>query len=226
MDNDTLKIAIPAPVADVPNYLSALKALGAEPVLADAGCDADRFDGLLLPGGGDIDPRRYGQKNIASCPPDPELDARQFAVMDAFAKLGKPVFGICRGHQLINVYFGGTLIQHIACAERHSRDAGAVTDKVHDNICMEGSFIARLYGARLRTNSSHHQAVDRPGENLRIAMRSDDGIAEAMYHEKLPVWSVQWHPERMCFGFRSDDYADGGIILKWFLDRCAAARLR
>ena len=220
MCNNNIRIAIPAPEKDVPNYLDALRALGATPVLVNPDCDAAAFDGLLLPGGVDVDPLRYGCENTASHV-DPDLDAWQWKVLEKFVALSKPVFGICRGHQLINVYFGGTLIQHIDCADRHAQDAGTHIDKVHATHADPGRFIAELYGTNFSTNSSHHQAVDRLGKGLCIVQRSAEGIAEAMYHVVLPVWSVQWHPERMCFAFRRDDTADGSIVLKWFLEKCA-----
>lgn len=220
MENKKLRIAIPAPEKDVPNYVAALKELGAEPVLVQPDCDAVEFDALLLPGGVDVDPHRYGEENTACGTIDDELDAWQFAVLEKFVQLKKPVLGICRGHQLLNVYFGGSLIQHIPCAEKHARDKGSAVDKVHNNTCEEGSFLAKLYGAKFATNSSHHQAVKEPGAKLHSVMRSPEGIVEAMYHEELPVWSVQFHPERMCFAHKRDDTVDGSRLLGWFLDQC------
>ena len=69
-------------------------------------------------------------------------------------------------------------------------------------------------------NSSHHQAVDIPGKGFRTVMQSEDGVTEAMQHESLPIWSVQWHPERMCFGFRREDTADGSGVFRFFLEQC------
>lgn len=224
MDEEELKIAIPARPEEIQNYINALSALGAKPIQVGADCEATEFDGLLLPGGKDIDPGRYGQDNSACGPLDPELDDWQFAVTDAFAKLKKPIFGVCRGHQLLNVYFGGTLIQNIAHAALHACDPGTETGKVHSNSCEAGSFLAKLYGTEFFTNSSHHQAIDRLGDKLNIVMRSPEGYAEGMHHEELPIWSVQWHPERMCFAFKSPDYVDGSIVLKWFLGQCAEAK--
>lgn len=220
-DEEELKIAIPARLSEIHNYIDALKALGAEPVQVEPDCDAREYDGLFLPGGKDISPERYGQDNTACHELDPELDAWQFAVTDAFVRLKKPIFGVCRGHQLLNVYFGGTLFQNIESAKRHVRGPDEKTDRVHSNFCETASFLSELYGTEFSTNSSHHQAVDRLGEKLHAVMYSDDGYVEAMVHRELPVWSVQWHPERMCFAFKSSRYVDGSVILRWFLEQCA-----
>lgn len=218
---DTLKIAIPAPVKTAAvryaNYFNALAALGAQPEAVEADCDPANYDGLLLPGGEDVSPQFYHQENIACEDCDPALDALQLAVLDAFVRAGKPVFGICRGHQLLNVYFGGTLIQNIHSRARHARDAGSNQDKVHASAAVPGELIDRLYGRELYTNSSHHQAVDVLGAGLRVVQRSDDGFIEAMVHESLPIFSVQWHPERMCFAFARPDTVDGAVVFAHFL---------
>lgn len=219
MDERKLRIAIPAPETDVLNYIAAMLALGAEPVLVDAACSAEQYDGLLLPGGVDVDPSYYHRENVACGTLKPELDAWQFAVLDKFVKLGKPVFGICRGHQVINVYFGGTLIQHVPNAHLHARDAGVPKDKVHISHADYGSYLAKIYGTDFYTNSAHHQASEIIGQGLHVVQHSAEGIVEAAYHEILPVWSVQWHPERMCFAHQRSDTVDGSLVLKFFLDR-------
>lgn len=219
MRNRKIRIALPERTGNADNYAEALKALGAETVFAGTDAGAQAFDGLLLPGGADLDPARYGQENTASEGIDGLRDAQEFGLLDRFVREGKPVFGICRGHQIINVYFGGTLIQDLPSAVRHSRMGGR-EDKVHGCEALPGSFLVPFYGERFSVNSSHHQAVDVPGRGLRIAARADDGTVEALEHETLPVWSVQWHPERMCFAHRRTDTVDGSRILRFFLNRC------
>lgn len=105
------------------------------------------FDGLLLPGGGDVAPERYGEPVDPLCgTPDPALDELQLTVLDWFVKNEKPVFGICRGIQVINVYFGGTLIQHVPDALHHMRTPGIPEDKVHLSHAESGSLLEKLYG--------------------------------------------------------------------------------
>lgn len=217
-----MKIAIPALEGmKYDNYRAALSALDAEGVIVSADCDADDYAGLLLPGGVDVDPALYGQENRACMGVNRALDDCQLAVLKRFVERGKPVFGICRGHQLINVFFGGTLIQHLPQSARHRRDEGVDVDKAHDTRIDNDSFLYYPYGARARVNSSHHQAVDRLGRGLRAIQWSDDGVIEGAQHESLPVYSVQWHPERMGFGeWPWPDGAGGAPVFAYFLRRC------
>ncbi|MBR0464065.1 MAG: gamma-glutamyl-gamma-aminobutyrate hydrolase family protein [Clostridia bacterium] len=220
-----LRIAIPLlPGMTCENYLNALTNLHAEGVLVRETPDVSAFDGLLLPGGVDVDPSTYHAENIASVDTNVELDVLQKRVADAFIGAGKPVLGICRGNQMLNVCLGGTLIQHLPSSLRHSRDAGSAFDKVHMNRATPGSWIARLYGETFATNSSHHQAVDKVGAHLIVDMYSDDGVVEAIHHETLPLYGVQWHPERMCFAHKRDDTVDGSIVIGFFLDECRRLR--
>ena len=218
-----LKLAIPAKWEDaVPNYLAALRALDAEPtVLTEAHCRPEDWDGLLLPGGADLAPARYGQTPNGSLGVDEALDALQFSVLERFLRAGKPVLGICRGHQLLNVFFGGTLVQHLPTAPTHTGEDG---DLRHPAAAAEGSFLYGLYGGSFTVNSSHHQATERPGAGLKTVAWAPDGTAEAAEHERLPIWSVQWHPERMCGRFYRDDAADGSAVLRFFLTECRRRR--
>ena len=147
-------------------------------------------DALLLPGGGDLAPWRYGQENTASRGLEPERDAAELALLDRFTAAGKPVLGICRGLQTINVFFGGTLLQDIP---GHSAECGR--DRMHP-VRSAGLF-ARLLGERGSVNSAHHQAAGRLGSGLEAAQWSPEGVTEALVHRRLPVWAVQWHPERL-----------------------------
>ncbi len=200
------------------NYVEALKALGVAKTLIYTGSADDDADGLLLCGGGDIDPSFYHQRNDASVGIDVERDKAELALIERFVKEKKPVFGICRGHQIINVYFGGTLYQHLDRSHLHTADVNG--DKIHGVRALSDCIVGRLYGEEFTTNSSHHQAVDRIGEGLRATSFSLDGCIESCEHLSLPVFSVQWHPERTCFSKKRTDTVDGAEILAYFLSLC------
>ena len=182
-----MKICLPVEdLEKFPNYVNALRAMGAEPCTEpDPDCA-----GLLLPGGGDIDPALYGQENIASVGIKPERDRRESEAFRFFLPLGKPIFGVCRGAQLINVMLGGTLHQDIPGHRSDSDEELKHGSRTVDPLLLS------LYGERLIVNSTHHQAIDRLGEGLRIVQWADDGTVEAVRHESLPIFAVQWHPER------------------------------
>lgn len=206
-------------------YVAALAASGMEPVVSLELPDAvslSQFDGLLLPGGADIDPARYGQPVNGSKGINPELDEKQFAILDAFYKAGKPILGICKGHQVLNVYFGGDLIQHLPQSDRHQWDT---EDKVHMTTAVPGSWLAELYGTEFPTNSAHHQAVDHAAPGFQIIQQSDDGVVEAITHPELPILSLQWHPERMCYEYRREDTVDGSKIFLYFKKLCEESTL-
>ena len=152
---------------------------------------AAAWDALLLPGGGDLEPWRYGQENTASRGLEPERDQAELALLQEFTAAGKPVLGVCRGLQTINVFFGGTLAQDIP---GHGALDGR--DRLH-NVRTAPSFLRALCGESLTVNSAHHQAADRLGSGLRAVQWAGDGVAEALCHRRLPVWAVQWHPERL-----------------------------
>lgn len=206
------KIWIPA-FRNTENYEEALKLLGADVTVCDHALDPGSFDGLLLPGGGDLDPALYGQETRGSNAPDSELDRLQLDALAAFVRAKKPVFGICRGLQVINVFFGGTLFQDLP--QGYHQQIGR--DQAHETIAAPGSFLAALYGRRFSVNSAHHQAIDALGEGLQAVQRTADGVIEAICHAQLPIWAVQWHPERMCLRHYRADCVDGEKLLSWFL---------
>lgn len=232
-----IRIAIPEIDQNVSNYTRAVSAAGMEPVVISVESKqvqqqfqqeyldysefkVEAYDGLLIPGGGDINPIRYGQENQGSIMIMDELDKLQFSMLDDFVKSGKPVLGICRGHQVINVYFGGTLVQHLPTAFRHFRKLDE-PDKVHRCMAREESWLAKLYGTEFPHNSAHHQAVATPGKGLIIdSYCLEDGTVESMHHGQLPVYSVQWHPERMCLELERSDTVNGLPIFQFFCKIC------
>ena len=231
------RIAVPEIGQDMTNYIRALYAAGMEPVLISvqreqirenyqkeyldfSEFNAANYEGLVIPGGGDINPKRYGQESNGSMWIMDDLDQLQLDVLDLFVGKSKPVLGICRGHQLINVYFGGTLIQHLPTANRHAHGVGE-PDRAHASRCDGSSWIAKVYDGEFVHNSAHHQAVDSVGEGLVIDGRCpEDGVPEEMHHKTLPIYSVQWHPERMCLMHCRPDTVNGLPVLQFFCREC------
>ncbi len=224
-----LKIAIAGRRKDTENYEKALQEMRVSfTVTMDSGCLSD-FHGLLLPGGGDITPAFFGQKNHGSKNIDTELDIIQLQSLEHFVKWKKPVLGICKGMQIINVFFGGDILQHIPESPRHAWDGN---DKIHPTLIQPDSFLAKLYGSHMITNSAHHQSIGKPGRELHIIQHADDGVPEGIAHTSLPILGVQWHPERQFANFRSvhspaktdlptAEPADGKILFSYFLSLCS-----
>lgn len=197
------------------NYENALTALGAQPITALHVPDSTLYDGLLLPGGGDIDPKLFGQLNQGSRVIDPKLDRLQLAILNSFVSDKKPILGICKGMQLINIYFGGDIIQHLPTYEVHQYNE---KDQIHETLACPASLLYQLYGKSFFVNSAHHQGVDTKGQGICYTQFSPDGVVEGLCHAYLPIWGVQWHPERMCFAHKRNDTVDGSLLLKAFLN--------
>ncbi|MDR3230667.1 MAG: gamma-glutamyl-gamma-aminobutyrate hydrolase family protein [Synergistaceae bacterium] len=177
---------------DIPYYLDDAS------ILALAG----RLDGILFCGGEDIDPKYYGESIDGAQAAVPERDALEFSLFDAFFSARKPIFGICRGMQLMNVFFKGSLIQDIASEKggyiEHSRsdDSCGLVHKVE--IVAKTRVRAILGEDTTEANSLHHQAARRIGEGLVVSARSEDGLTEAVELSDYPFMiGVQWHPERL-----------------------------
>lgn len=161
------------------------------------------LDGVLLSGGPDVAPARYGAApHPATDEGDLPRDELEFTLLRAALARDLPVLAICRGQQLLNVAFGGTLLQHIEGDAHRWRDLGDGTSESrwHDVVIEPGSRLHALLGARrLSANSRHHQAVlpDGVGEGLVVTAQSDDGIVEGLEAPGYRwVLAVQWHPER------------------------------
>ena len=197
------------------NYVNALTACGVEPVLSMNLADAESCDALLVPGGADVNPVLYGQENTASVGIDDEKDRDEIALIRRFFELDRPILGICRGHQIINVALGGDMIQHVPHAECHTR-----TPEDLDNIHLVTAchpFLEELYGKEFPVNSAHHQAVDHLAPGLISTCYNDDNICEGFIHENGKIIGVQFHPERIGFSLRRPDAVDGEKIFHAFL---------
>ena len=192
---ERIRVAVPVRKLTDPydNLIPALDVNGFDTCPVDtADIDVNAYAGLILPGGNDIDPALYGAQSL---PTDryvnPEFDRRELEILDKFLAAGKPVLGICRGCQLINVAFGGTLEQHIPGTHRDERMVRLGEDDwMYDYTSPEWKAV-----------HVHHQCVDLLGDGLTATQWDEaDGRIEGLQHHTMPVYGVQWHPE----------YTDGG----------------
>ena len=214
------KILLSYMTLTVTNYASAVEAYGCISYIAEPGKGIPECDGLILVGGVDVHPKYYGEDMNGTGNVDDVRDTFEMELIDKYAKAGKPILGICRGVQLMNIYFGGTLHQDLAFVgncHRNDKPEGAL----HNVKAAEGSILSEMYGGEFSVNSFHHQAVKdvAPGF-FASAFCSDTGIVEAIQHESKPMMGVQWHPERMCLSHRRADTANGIDIFGWFAKKC------
>jgi gamma-glutamyl-gamma-aminobutyrate hydrolase PuuD len=190
----------------------------------------DALDALVLQGGADVSPLTYGEQPLRSeWEGDRIRDMYEIDLVQEFVSAGKPVLGICRGLQLINVAFGGTLYQDITeqhGAEREHYDPNAYDQHFHDISFVAGSGLARLYPGigTVRVNSIHHQAVKQLGKDLVVeALSVPDEIVEALrWRGSGYVVGVQWHPE--FHDPAAPDLLDGDPLLNEFLEAAQKAR--
>lgn len=192
-------------------YIRAVERAGGIPVPGvcpepDSGCDA-----LVLCGGGDLDPALFGQEDRGSHPPNRERDRAELMLSEAYLTWGKPVLGICRGMQVLNVFLGGTLIQDLRPDWRALHQGEE--DVYHIVQCRSGSLLERLLGPSPVVNSAHHQAVDRLGRDLEATAWAPEGFAEGLEHRFLPVLGVQFHPERLSGAGRGK----GSVLFDWLI---------
>lgn len=163
------------------------------------------FDALLITGGRDIDPQSYGgEAHPAIVRTDAERDAMELALIGKAHENGAPLMGICRGMQLINLYFGGTLHPHIHDFELENIHSHTPLPRKEIMIDDDSRLYALLGQHRLLVNALHHQAVDRPGMKMRAVAHDRNKIVQAIEHTELPfVFGLQWHPEFMPYAWHS-----------------------
>jgi putative glutamine amidotransferase len=199
-------------------YVDAVEAAGGEATAKYLPEVDTGYDGLILCGGNDINPQYYQEALCGAVDLDNTRDEAEFALLKAYLDAGKPVLGICRGHQLINVFFGGSLHQDLPNAAMHTNREDHYL--VHQIETEEGSVLGTLYGPCMMVNSCHHQAVKKLGDGLRATAWWNGQCVEAFEHNCLPVLGVQWHPERMCAGQKRQDAADGLPVFQYFIGLC------
>lgn len=192
------------------DYPAAFISLGAAPVLIPPTGDRavldrvlDSLDGLVLTGGGDVDPSRYGAERIPACgPADEARDECEIYLCREAVRRRIPVLGICRGVQVMNVAFGGTLYQDLG--EEYSREIehrrmDLPADVIHTVSVSDGTELDRIIAGKiLGVNSRHHQAVRKPAPGMIVSAKAEDGVVECL---ELPggvfTVGVQWHPESL-----------------------------
>lgn len=184
-------------------YVDCVVAAGGIPVLLPPVSDAydqvvSTVDGLVLTGGADIEPERYGQEQHPATYVRPARDAFEFGLFEAARKARKPVLGVCRGLQVISVALGGTLIQHLPEARETTEHQPAPATFGRGTVTLaDGSRAAAILGPETKTLCYHHQAIDRLGDGLDPVGWSADGAIEAA---EAPgedfLLGVQWHPEQ------------------------------
>ena len=191
------------------NYVTAVEKGGVTPLLITPAHTEDsiralmeKCDGLVLSGGEDIDPSRYGHDAIPQLGiVNPARDKSEFAALQVAVERDIPILGICRGHQLLNVFYGGTLCQDIQTArdDAKSHQQTQPWGIHHHGVTVEDDTrLAKALGCtELKINSYHHQAVQHLGDGLKVTARADDGLVEGIEGvENSWVVGVQWHPER------------------------------
>ncbi|MEF9920520.1 MAG: gamma-glutamyl-gamma-aminobutyrate hydrolase family protein [Erysipelotrichaceae bacterium] len=178
-------------------YIDSLKKNGCLPIIVTDSnyldVIASKCDGLIINGGDDINPVIYHQTlnpHSILCPS--EIDEFDLQAIAAFIKLDKPILGICRGLQVLNVYFNGDLIQHMDDNIKHADD-----HHLHLVNQVSSSFLNKLYPSNFIVNSYHHQCIKQLGSGLIACAISHDGIIEAIAHQDKKIIAVQWHPEKL-----------------------------
>lgn len=167
-----------------------------------------RFDGVLMPGGADVGPERYGRERASETKGVVEFqDDLDLAVALAVVGSGLPTLAVCRGMQVLNVALGGTLHQHLpeTTVGHHN--------SIHDVEVVPGSRLHAIVGSEtVQVSSFHHQGVDVLGNELTVTGRAEDGIVEAVEHDRADIVGVQWHPEDLHASSSSDAALFGDLV--------------
>ncbi len=203
------------------------------PLMVDALLEVfmDGLDGLLLQGGADVAPQSYGELPMHEDRwlGDPQRDAFELKLLGMAMDRGMPIFGICRGLQIMNVFFGGTLIQDIPSqipSAIHHRDIDKYDGYFHGVEFVAGGLFEALHTQKKggEVNSIHHQGIKQLGKGLQVEARcSEDGLIEGFVHEEGPkgsIMAVQWHPE--FFHHFPSETISANLLLEHWLEICRA----
>lgn len=205
-------------------YAQAVLQAGGLPLCCPYGTEealhyAELADGLLLTGGMDIEPARYGQQSINdTVEPTPNRDDFEYALLAAYLKRLRPILGICRGQQLLNTFLGGTLYQDLPAQLGVGCHSVAPPAIAHHPVVAQDGFWKEQFGGQFVVNSYHHQAVCDLAPGLEVTVRAEDGVIEGCSTPDGLWQCCQWHPERML-----DATADSPSMLPLFqnfIDRC------
>jgi putative glutamine amidotransferase len=184
------------------DYPKSVAEAGGLPVELTRDADVDgvveRLDGLVLSGGADLDPAHYGAEPHSQLGQlERDRDEWEFALLAAARKRSLPVLAICRGLQLVNVAFGGTLHQHVEIDEGAGHPQWDVDGRTttHEVEVVDGTITASLFPATWPVNSLHHQTVNQVGHGLVVSARATDGVVEGLETPEGDLLAVQWHPE-------------------------------
>lgn len=189
------------------NYILGILDAGGMPIVIPVSEDVSRcaayvdmIDGLLVPGGEDVSPRLYGEDPVRMVrDTNYEKDMFDYELIRLTAEAGKPIFGICRGQQVINTAFGGTLVQDIpsqvGLTVCHSQAGERRNEMTHSVVCKSGSICAKILGEKYHVNSVHHQSVKDLAPGFSATAWASDGVVEAIESDNGKIWSVQFHPE-------------------------------
>ena len=211
-------------LVDIINELGALPVVLPDVPGAKGEDYVDLFDALIIPGGPDADPTFYGEepsRHIGST--NYKRDVFEAELFKAFYKAGKPIFGICRGCQFINILMGGSVYQDLAADNpdsyiRHSQGADGSYPTHHVEIA-KGSSLYKSLGATAYVNSRHHQGIKKVGEGLTVTAKAADGVVEAVETADGQIIAVQWHPENMW-----QEHAEMRRLFEDFIGRVAAQK--
>ncbi|TMC12383.1 MAG: gamma-glutamyl-gamma-aminobutyrate hydrolase family protein [Chloroflexi bacterium] len=191
----------PAKYGQNQSYVRAVEEAGGIPLLIPPQASIEELfeilDGILFTGGGDLEPTLYDSEDRGSEGIDADRDQLEIGLAKRAAEAGKPMFGICRGQQVINVALGGGLLQDV---DEHSQEE-ARHEVTHQVEVAPGSRLAKLVGRLVEVNTFHHQVVDpdRVGDGLKVSAFSADGrrFIEGLESEDGRILAVQWHPEEL-----------------------------